>query len=38
LSRTSVLVRPLTFFRIRAPEGVKPRLPGPTYRFLDSPQ
>jgi NAD(P)-dependent dehydrogenase (short-subunit alcohol dehydrogenase family) len=35
LSRTSVLLRPLTFFRIRVPEELKPRLTAPTYRLLD---
>ena len=38
LSRTSVLVRPMTFFRMRVPDGLNPRLTAPTYRFLDASQ
>ena len=36
LSRTSVLVRPVTFLRMRVPDGLKPRLTAPMYRFLDA--
>jgi hypothetical protein len=29
------LVRPVTFFRIRVPAGLNPRLTAPMYRFLE---
>ena len=38
LSRTSTLVLPLTFLRIRVPAGLRPRSTAPIYRFRDSSQ
>jgi len=28
----------MTFFRMRVPDGLNPRLTAPTYRFLDASQ
>jgi hypothetical protein len=38
LSRTSALVRLVTFLRMRVPAGVKPKLTAPMYRLLDESQ
>jgi len=32
------VVLPVTFLRMRVPDGLNPRLTAPTYRFLDESQ